>query len=340
MSSIARIVTVCQGGRFFNSADANRDYVLGLLDAAAAWRPDLVCLPEAFTLPGLGDVPLAEKVETVPGPTTDAAARRAREHRCHVICPLKARRDGRIFNSAVVLDRAGQIAGVYDKLCPVTSTADYTVMEGGVTPGSAAPIFDLDIGRVGVQICFDLGFAENWQALADAGARMVFWPSAYDGGFPLRAFAYLHHYYVVSSVRRGRSRIIDPCGAIVAETADGLPIIRRDVNLDFDVYHGDFNHAIAGRIRSAYGDRVAVTQTAPGSGHYLVEPADPAVTCAALQAEFGFESTFAYHDRHRRAYESLRRGVRPGPQSAPHGDRIQYGDPGNPTAESRMPNAK
>ena len=167
----------------------------------------------------------------MPGPTTDAVARRAREHGCYVICPIKTVRQGVYWNSAVVIDRTGEILGIYDKVHPVTTSSDYTVFEGGIAPGPVdPPVFDLDFGRIGIQICFDAGFPETWQALADKGAQIVFWPSAYNGGFPLQVYAYLHHYYVISSVRTDKSRIIDPLGGILAETDDVTSVIYRDIN--------------------------------------------------------------------------------------------------------------
>jgi len=260
----------------------------------------------------------------VPGPSTDACAKRAREAHCYVICAIKNQRGGRYWNSAVMIDRDGQIAGVYDKLCPVTRKADYTEMEGGITPASQLPVFDLDFGRVGVQICFDAGFPENWQKLAGDDVRLVFWSSAYDGGFSLRCYAYLHHYYLASSVRRGRSRIIDPLGAILAESGEGPGVVHRQINLDYVVYHGDFNHQLPGRIAAEYAERVEIRESAPGSGHHLVEPRDAGVTCAVLMKEFGFESTKQYHDRHREAYAHLRAGEAAPPQKAAHGRRGQY----------------
>ena len=325
MPTVARVAVVNQGGKFGGKTlAANREFIMALLDAALAERPDVVCLPEAFPAGNLGELPLAERAEPVPGPSTDACAGRARRGRCHVICAVKTRRDGRFWNSAVLIDRAGQIAGIYDKLCPVTRTPDYTGMEGGVNPASELPVFDLDFGRVGVQICFDAGFPENWAALGEKGARLVFWSSAYEGGFPLQAYAWLHRYYVASSVRHGRSRLIDPLGAVLAESADGPGHLCRRINLDNVVFHGDFNHRIAERIAAAYGERVEVRSSAPGSGHYLVEPRDASVTTAALMAEFGFESAAQYHDRHREAYRHLRAGRSAPPQQAAHGTRGQY----------------
>ena len=73
-------------------------------------------------------------------------------------------RNGRSRNSAVIVDRQGEILGIYDKAQPVTSSSDTTVFESGVAPGSTdVPVFGLDFGRIGIQICYDIGFPETWQ---------------------------------------------------------------------------------------------------------------------------------------------------------------------------------
>lgn len=323
MGTRARIATVCQSGRFHPTVEQNREYVMGLLDLALRQRPDLVCLPETFGTVSVPQESAAEVAETIPGPTTDAVARRAREHGCYVICPLLTQREGRTWNTAALVDRTGAIQGLYDKVHPVTTSPDYTVMESGVVPGSEAPVFDLDFGRVGMQICFDAGFPETWEALARDGARLVVWASAYNGGFPLQVYAYLHHYYVVSAVQSERARIVDPCGTILAETDPQINLIWRDLNLDYAVCHYDFNYSIPERILGRYPGRVEVR---PGwdSGHFLLEPTDDTLTVACLQEEFGFETTQEYHRRHRDAYEFLRRGEPAPAQRAAHGERAQY----------------
>ncbi|MBN1642567.1 MAG: carbon-nitrogen hydrolase family protein [Anaerolineae bacterium] len=320
----ARIATVCQGRRFYGTIDANRDHVLSLLDLALRQEPDLVCLPETFTTVSVPLENVGATAEPVPGPTTDAISERARAHGSYVICPIKNQRDGILWNSAIVIDREGQIAGIYDKAQPVTSSPDYTTFEGGVRPGPAdVPVFDLDFGRIGIQICYDAGFPESWQRLADKGARLVFWPSAYNGGFPLQVYAYLHHYYVVSAVRTDSSRIIDPLGAILEATDERHNVIYRDINLDYCVCHYDFNHSIGDEIMAAYGERVVV-RSDRDSGHFVIEPRDESVTIAALQERFGFEPTHRYHQRHRDAYPALRDGRAAEPQQAAHGARPMH----------------
>src|SRR5205823_2957783 len=129
MGTRARIATLCQAQRFFPSEEQNRAHVMELLDLALSLRPDLVCLPENFSTASVPAADAGELAEPVPGPTTDAAAERARRGRCYVVCPLLTRRDGQLRNSAVILDRSGGLAGIYDKRHPVTSASDYTRFE-------------------------------------------------------------------------------------------------------------------------------------------------------------------------------------------------------------------
>ena len=323
MSTLARIVTTCQNYQGHSTVEGNREAMLALFDRALKHQPDLVCFPEAFT--GVGVAQEEQRAEPVPGPTTEAFAQRARAHRCYVICPLRTARDGRQWNSAVVIDRSGDILGLYDKVHPVTTSPDYTVFEDGLFPGGDPPVFDLDFGRIGIQICFDIGFPENWQTLAAKGAKLIVWSSAYDGGFPLQVYAWLHHVWVVTSTRTQHSRIVDPCGEILAETKPSERLVVRTINLDTIVSHLDWNMSIPGKIKAKYGDRVDVRQWIPGTSHFIVEPRDPAIKTADLQKEFGFEPTTLYHERHRRCYARLRKGKQPEPQQALHGKRPQWG---------------
>jgi hypothetical protein len=51
------------------------------------------------------------------------------------------------------------------------------------------------------------------------------------------------------------------------------------------------DYAIPDRLLDAYPGRVRITSYVE-DGHFIVEPTDPTITTAQLQAEFGFESTF------------------------------------------------
>lgn len=304
----ARIATLCQGASMARSVEGNRTYVVNVLRRVLDAGPDLVCLPEAFTAKGVPTRSVADVAETVPGPTTDALRELAARHRCHIVCAIYTRREERFHNSAVLIARDGSIAGIYDKRRPCAAPSG-EVFEEGVSPGADLGVFDLDIGRIGVRICMDVNFPEDWTVLASCGVQAVVWPSASDGGILLQAHAALNHYYVISSVRTGRARVANPCGAIVAETRGHEPSVVADVNLDFAVAHSDFNARLAERIAARCGPGVAV-QRYREEGLYLIEPPD-GVTAGELQAEVAFERVAETIDRHLRAYERFARRLTP-----------------------------
>ncbi|MEM3590813.1 MAG: carbon-nitrogen hydrolase family protein [Candidatus Bathyarchaeia archaeon] len=322
MGKRARIATICQANNFYSTIKGNLKHVMNLLEIALKNQADLVCLPEAFASASVNK-PIKEIAEHPPGLITESVSKKAREYGSYVICPLYTKRDGKIWNSAVIIDRSGEICGIYDKAHPVTSSSDYTVFEDGVMPGREVPVFDLDFGRIGIQICFDIGFPEIWEELARKNAKMVVWCSAYNGGFALQVYAYLHHYYVISSVRTDKSKIIDPLGNILDETDALKNIVMRDINLDYVVSHYDFNYSIPDKLMTLYPNRVEV-RSKRDDALFLVEPIDPNISTEQLKKEFGFESAWEYYQRHRAAYAYIHQGKSPPPQSAAHGDRPQY----------------
>jgi len=280
----------------------NRDFLFRIADSAGKTSPDLICLPEAFTAKGVAIRDCADIAESVPGPTTDLFAAIAKRYSCYIVCPIYRRSEPEsadtpsFHNSAVLLDRNGGIAGIYDKMRPCTSTPDYTVLENGVEPGDGGGYFDVDFGRIGIRICMDVHFARDWDILASAGVRLVLWPSAYGGGLLLQARALIHNCFIIAAVRQGCARVVDPCGHVTAETAPGESFITAGINLDFAIVRRDFHQSIASGIKAAYGDRVNVHDY-PEENMLLIEPEENAILTSDLKQEFGFET----------AQESIRR---------------------------------
>jgi len=95
----------------------------------------------------------------------------------------------------------GRHLDIYRKMHPVALVGKDD-LEGGVTPGGATPVFACDFGKLGVQICWDIQFDDGWQALANAGAEIVAWPSASPAKALPAARAGRHRYFIVSSTWR------------------------------------------------------------------------------------------------------------------------------------------
>jgi len=313
MSRIVRVATTAFHNAGGPRLEDNIARAAELLDWAALDRPDIVALPETFPSMGVAHSRAEEVARPVPGPVTDMAASKARQHGMNVICPLLEKRGGEVYNSAVLIDRQGQIVGTYEKVHPVTTSFDFTEFEHGVRPGREPKVFDLDFGRIGILICFDIMWPREWRKLAQMGAEVVFWVSAYDGGFHLRAHAWDNHYYVVSAVLSSHASVVDMTGELLAETARPQAVLWTELNLEKKFFHTDFNGSQIPAIKQKYGPDVTVRRYHKEGG-MTVESNRPGLTIRDLMEEFDLELVPDYIARHERAEAFTRQGRRPEPQ--------------------------
>lgn len=156
----------------------NRAHALAMLEQAAQGRPDLIVLPEAVSMlcypDGRPDFTYRDVAEPVPGPTTEAAAAIARRHRVNVMLGLVADRgpDAPCQNLVVIIDREGCAAGAYEKI----HEPEVVRRHQDASTGTEFPVFDLDFGRIGAFVCWDLLAPEVASILTLKGARLLCFP--------------------------------------------------------------------------------------------------------------------------------------------------------------------
>ncbi|MCK4275701.1 MAG: carbon-nitrogen hydrolase family protein [Phycisphaerae bacterium] len=288
---LVRVVTITQAN--LRSKDQNVfDATLVWLNRAASFNPDIACLPETFPRKG---------AETVPGPTTEKLAEWAREHSCYVICPLKTKVRGKVYNSAILLDRGGKIVGRYDKM---------HLTEGelrGMTPGQAdPPVFKTDFGTIGIQICFDVNWRDTWRRLKDKGAEIVFWPSAYPADRQLSALAWMNRFYVVSSTWDRFASIYDIAGDTIATTGRFQGWAGAALSLDKRLFEIDYHVSKMRKIQAKYGERVKVTWLHP-EDWVTLESLDETLSVDDLIAEYKLTPLDKYHARCKKAIDQARK---------------------------------
>jgi beta-ureidopropionase len=274
--------------------------ILDRMEQVASVRPDLICLPEAFPSRIARRPPSHQAAEPITGPTITAIAAFAKAKRCYVVAPITRDCDGKLFNTAVLLDRDGRVAGLYDKLHPTEGE-----LAGGINPGRAAPVFTTDFGKIGIQICFDIGWPDGWKTLKDGGAELVVWPSAYPGGFPLNAFAWTHRYAIVTSTWTLPSVLIDIDGRTLASSGTWEPWFCASFCLDRGLFHYDFNQSKVREVEKAYGRDVTV-RWSHDENAFVLENRVPGKTLADLCEEFGLVPMDAYLARAATAQEKAR----------------------------------
>ena len=129
--------------------------------------------------------------------------------------------DGKIFNTSYILDRQGIEIGRYRKVHPTDGEVC-----SGVTPGDSFHVFDLDIGKVGIMICFDNYWPESARCLSLLGAELILYPLIGDTLTPqwemrLKARAVDNFVYVASCQAQERYNIaytglVNPHGDVIA----------------------------------------------------------------------------------------------------------------------------
>lgn len=180
---------------------------------ARAQHPDVMVFGELLNVigaPGSYDV----KAEAIPGPSTARMAALARAHRTYVAFGMLERDGGTLYNTAVLIDRSGAIAGKYRKVqLPLSEVSS------GIAPGDEVPVFQTDFGKVALLICQDMSFPEPARQAAMAGAEILLVPIW--GGKPalVGARAIEQSLYVAASGYDYASEVLDPTGAMLARVA-------------------------------------------------------------------------------------------------------------------------
>ena len=164
-----------------SNPDENLDHAINFIEKSASEGAEMVCLPELFRSQYFcqrEDIEAFNLAEPVPGPTTEALAKVARENKVAILASLFERRAAGIYhNTCAVLDADGSFLGKYRKMHIPDDPLYYEKFY--FTPGDLGfPTFETRYGRIGVQICWDQWYPEGSRAVALGGAQVIFYPTS------------------------------------------------------------------------------------------------------------------------------------------------------------------
>ena len=154
---------------------------LALVEQAAQDGAQVICTQELFKslyFCQSEDHRFFKLAEPIPGETTEAFARIAKQYKAVIVASLFERRaQGLYHNTAAVFDADGSMMGTYRKMHIPDDPLFYEKFY--FTPGDQGfRTWDTRHGKIGVLICWDQWFPEGARLTALGGAEIQFYPTA------------------------------------------------------------------------------------------------------------------------------------------------------------------
>ncbi|MDA3895000.1 MAG: carbon-nitrogen family hydrolase [Desulfobacteraceae bacterium] len=187
----------------------------------------------------------------------------AKKYRMVIAGSLPEKAEGHLFNTMMVIDSDGTVAGSYRKIHLFSLIGEDEVF----SPGSKAIVCNTSCGPIGLMICYDLRFPELCRSLALTGARMVIvsaqWPASriHHWNTLLQARAIENQLFIAAANRvgkdgdlsfNGHSQIISPDGNVLTKIIDQTDVAFAEINFnEIDIVRDRFN-CLTQRQTSAY----------------------------------------------------------------------------------------
>lgn len=262
------------------------DFIEQQITSSLVERPDIIVLPEVYDR--FGGISREDNIAYYKERGSfvyDRVKQLARDNNVNIVfSAVMDGGDGYMRNRQMFVGRNGEEKGIYDKNHLVWE--EHT--ESGIAFGKDAALIQMDIGKLGGVICYDLNFDELREKYMKLKPEILCFSSMYHGGFVARNWAYSNRCYFLASVQQHQSYIINPLGEVIAEANHYIPYAAADINLDFAVAHLDYNWEKKTALKAKYGRYVDI-MTPKGLGPFLITSLHPEISALQMAEEFEIE---------------------------------------------------
>ena len=228
----------------------NLKKALRLIDQAKSQGAELVAFPEflmAFSPASQSAAELTAVAESVDGPFIAALRESARVANLGVLAAIYETSPitHRVYDTAVWLDAAGNIASVYRKL-HLYDAFGFKESDKFHPGADIAPLVNIGAAHCGMMICYDLRFPELARSLTLEGGNILFAPSGWVQGdlkvdhwqTMIKARALENGCFVIApnqvgNIYTGHSLAVDPLGRTLVDLQEeeGLALVDIDFGL-------------------------------------------------------------------------------------------------------------
>lgn len=203
---------------------------------------DLIVLPELWNIGFFNFDKYKEESETLEGYTVQRLAHKAKELGSYIFTgSFVEQRGENFYNTAVFLNRNGEIIGKYSKI----HLFGYGSAEREIlSAGDNIQVVDTEFGKIGMAICYDLRFPELYRKIVDQDAKIIINCAAWP-------YPRIEHWDMLNKVRAienqcyfitcgcagsnkgkafiGRSMVLDPWGTVLSSGAERETILKVEI---------------------------------------------------------------------------------------------------------------
>ncbi len=199
--------------------------------------PDTVVLPETWNTGFFPKENIEELCDDNGKRVKEEIGGLAKKHHINIVAGSVSNiKNGKVYNTAYVFDRNGQVVCEYDKTHLFTPMGEHEYYEKGDRLGK----FELDGTKCGILICYDIRFPELTRSITVNGADYLFvvsqWPTArvYHLETLVKARAIENQIFAVccnscgtagQTKYAGHSLITDPWGNVLSSAEETETII-------------------------------------------------------------------------------------------------------------------
>lgn len=214
---------------------------------AAESGAKLVAFAELAFLPFLPQAPATSEsldfAETIPGPTTERFSELARKYGIAVVLNLFERDGKNTYDSSPIIDADGTLLGATRMIHIMDGMGFHE--KGYYSPGDRSSlVYQTQIGRLGIAICYDRHFPEYMRILGLKEAEIVIIPQAGAvGEWPegifraeIQVAAFQNGYYAALVNRVGKEDILHFSGESFVVSPEGQVIAQAPEGEDFILY--------------------------------------------------------------------------------------------------------
>lgn len=215
------------------------EQTIQLIEEACQLNCDFIVTPEAVNFCGLErciDCGYEDVVQTLEDSFFVRVSNLAKKYSTYIVLGAFNKREGQIYNSAIVYDREGKNCLCYDK---VHLAGDENL---SLKNGTAYQVLDTEFGKIGIVICWDMQFPESCRELTLLGADLIVCPTWGWEGIYAHARAYENGIYVAGAMGipfigditgiRNPSEVISPEGVILAQgSRDKAEVVCCDLDI-------------------------------------------------------------------------------------------------------------